>query len=465
MKNKISKQAKKYNNFLEKKTQLHSEGGFKPDFIPGYLFDFQKYLVEWSCQMGRSAMFADCGLGKTIMQLIWAQNVIQKTNKPILILTPLAVSYQTVKEGEKFGVECKRSNSGEINSKIVVTNYERLHYFDKTKFIGVVCDESGILKHFSGATQKAVTEFVRKIPYRLLGTATAAPNDYIELGTSSEALGVMGYMDMLNNFFRNTLNTSDTKRGYAIAGGVPKWRFKKHAENQFWRWVSSWARAIRKPSDLGFNDGDFILPPLIEKETVLPISRPLPGKLFVEPARNLREQRQERRLTINARCEMAAEKINHKHPAVVWCHLNDEGNLLEKLIPDCVQVSGSDKEEKKEEAFINFINGDVRVLVTKPKIAGFGLNLQHCSHMTTFPSHSWEQYYQSTRRLWRFGQKNPVKVDIITTQGEFAVLNNLQRKARAANKMFNSLIYYMNDALKVEIKRNHLMNIEVPKWL
>jgi hypothetical protein len=275
----------------------------------------------------------------------------------------------------------------------------------------------------------------------------------------------MGYMDMLNHFFRNTQNTSDTKRGYAIAGGLPKWRFKKYAENSFWRWICSWAKAVRKPSDIGFKDNDFILPSLIEKETILKCSRPLPGKLFIEPARNLREQREERRMTINERCEKAAEMVGGNSPSVVWCHLNDEGNLLEKLIPDSVQVAGSDSEEKREESFINFINGDIRVLVTKPKIAGFGLNLQHCSHMTIFPSHSWEQYYQSTRRLWRFGQKNRVKVDIISTQGEFAVLRNLQRKARAADKMFDNLIKYMDGFLKVQINRDHIKEMEVPGWL
>ncbi len=413
-------------------------------------------------------MFADCGLGKTVCQLVWADNIVQKTNKPVLILTPLAVSYQTVKEGEKFGIKCKRSNNGEIKSKIVVTNYERLHYFNKNEFTGVVCDESGILKHFSGATQKAVTEFIKKIPYRLLGTATAAPNDYIELGTSSEALGVMGYMDMLNRFFRNTQNTSDTKRGYARAGGMPKWRFKKHAEQSFWRWVCSWAKAVRKPSDIGFDDRDFILPELIEKETVLECSRPLSGKLFIEPARNLKEQREERRMTINERCESAAGKVNGEC-CVMWCHLNDEGDLLKKLVPDSVQVKGGastlKEQEKREEIFINFINGNIRVLITKPKIAGFGLNLQHCSHMTTFPSHSWEQYYQSTRRLWRFGQIKPVTVDIITTKGEFAVLNNLKRKAKSADKMFDNLTKYMNNSQKIEIDNSHEKRMEVPKWL
>jgi hypothetical protein len=455
-----------YQDFLNKKSQLDYSCGFKPNFMPDFLFDFQKDLVNWSIKLGRSAMFADCGLGKTIMQLVWAENIARHTNRPVLILTPLAVSYQTVREGEKFGIECKRSANGEIKSKIVITNYERLHYFDKTKFAGVVCDESGILKHFSGATQKSVTEFMRKIQYRLLGTATAAPNDYTELGTSAEALGLMGYMDMLSRFFRNTQGSIDTKRHWRSHGTKgPLWRFKKHAENPFWRWVCSWAKMIRKPSDLGYDDKNFILPPLIEEEKIIECSRPLPGKLFIEPARNLKEQREERRMTITERCETVAELVNCNNSAVVWCHLNDEGNLLAKLISDSIQVSGSDSEEKKEAAFVNFINGNERVLITKPKIGGFGLNLQHCNHMTTFPSHSWEQYYQSTRRLWRFGQKRPVRVDIITTQGEFAVLKNLQRKARAADAMFSNLVKYANDSKNIVLSEKHEKKMETPQWL
>jgi len=455
-----------YVDFLKNKSQLKNQNGFYPINMPSFLFDFQKDMVEWACLMGRSAMFADCGLGKTAMQLVWADNVVHKTNKPVLILTPLAVSYQTVNEGEKFGIECRRSDDGKIKSKIVVTNYERLHLFSRHDFEGVVCDESGILKHFTGATQKAVTNFMRKIPYRLLGTATAAPNDYTELGTSSEALGIMGYMDMLNRFFRNTQNSSDTKRHWIRTGNRgPQWRFKKHAENPFWRWVCSWSRAIRKPSDIGYSDDEFILPPLVEKETIIEASRPMKGKLFIEPARNLREQREERKMTITERCEAAAEKVNGNHCAVVWCHLNDEGDLLQKIIPDSIQVSGKDPEGKREDIYKNFINGDIRVLVTKPKIAGFGLNLQHCSHMTTFPSHSWEQYYQSTRRLWRFGQKNTVTVDIITTAGEHAVLSNLQRKAKSAEKMFDNLIANMNNSKSISTLNMPQKTMEVPAWL
>jgi len=455
-----------YIDFLKNKSQLKNENGFYPINMPEFLFDFQKDMVVWSCLLGRSAMFADCGLGKTAMQLVWSDNVVRKTNKPVLILTPLAVSYQTVAEGEKFGIPCRRSDDGKIKSKIIVTNYERLHLFNRHDFEGVVCDESGILKHFSGATQKSVTNFMRKIPFRLLGTATAAPNDYTELGTSSEALGVMGYMDMLNRFFRNTQNSSDTKRHWIRTGNRgPQWRFKKHAEQPFWRWVCSWARAVRKPSDIGYPDDGFILPPLLERETIVNASRPLMGKLFIEPARNLREQREERKMTITERCEAAAEKINGNRSAVVWCHLNNEGDLLEKIIPGSVQVSGRDPEKKREEIYKDFIKGNIRVLVTKPKIAGFGLNMQHCHHMTTFPSHSWEQYYQSTRRLWRFGQKKPVTVDIITTAGEQSVLVNLQRKAASAEKMFDSLIANMNHSEGIAAVDSFKKKVEVPAWL
>jgi len=455
-----------YNSFLAKKQIIADSVGFKPSRLNPMLFDFQKAIVEWALLKGRAAIFADCGLGKTPMQLEWADQVCRKTGGRVLIMTPLSVGYQTVQEAEKFGTEAHRSNDGKPKANITVTNYERLHYFDKNDFAGVVCDESSILKNFDGARRKLITEFMRTKQYRLLCTATAAPNDYIELGTSAEALGVMGYMDMLNRFFKNDQNSSDTKRHYIRHGGSPpKWRFKKHAEQPFWQWVCSWARALRRPSDMGFDDGDFILPPLYEKETVIPCSRPLPGKLFVEPAMNLREQRQERRATLTERCEKVAEKVNNNSIALVWCFLNDEGDLLEKLIPDAKQIKGSMSDDQKEETFIAFSNNEIRVLVTKPKIGAFGLNWQHCHHMTFFPSHSYEQYYQGVRRCWRFGQTNPVTVDIITSEGEVAVLNNLQRKAQQADKMFDSLVGFMNDVLKIESIVSHTKQTEAPRWL
>jgi hypothetical protein len=465
-----------YAEFLEHKSQLGSFDGFEPLWMPDYLFDFQKSLVAWAIHKGRAAIFADCGLGKTIQELVWAQNIVQKTNKPVLIVCPLAVSYQTIREGDKFGIECARSNDGVASGDITVTNYEQLHKFDPDDFAGVVCDESSVLKNFDGVRKKVITEFLRTRKYRLLATATAAPNDYIELGTTSEALGELGHMDMLGRFFKNDQNTIDP-RGRWGHGGLTKngahmriwegkgWRFKHHAEQPFWRWVCSWARALRKPSDLGFSDDDFILPPLVENQIVIEHSRQLPGELFPKIAVGLHEQRAERRETIKERCEKVAEIVVHKQPAIAWCHLNTEGDLLEKIIPDAVQVSGADSDSQKEEAFLGFINGQVRVLVIKPKIGAFGLNFQHCAHVTFFPSHSWEQYYQGVRRCWRFGQKRPVVVDIVTTLGELDVLKNLQRKAAAADRMFEALVNHMNEMLRIN-RTNELNNEErIPEWL
>ena len=458
-----------YLEFLEKKIIQHTESGFEvneSDLNP-MLFDWQKAIVSWAIRTGRCAVLADCGLGKTPMQLEWAQKIVEKTNKNILTLTPLAVSKQTESEGEKFGIECKRSQDGKPKAKITVTNYERLHMFDRNDYIGVVCDESSILKNFDGSRRKAITEFLNPMRYRLLCTATAAPNDYTELGTSSEALGAMGYMDMLNRFFKNNLNNCSTKSAWRTGGGSPvKWRFKKHAEDVFWQWVCSWAKALRHPSDIGYDDDRFVLPALTERETIIPVSRPLPGKLFAEPALCLKDQRLERRFTINERCEKAAEIVNHNEPAVVWCHLNPEGDLLEKLIPGSKQVKGSGMtDEKKEATFEAFSSGNLRVLITKPKIGAFGLNWQHCNHMTTFPSHSYEQYYQGVRRCWRFGQLRPVTVDIVTSEGELAVLQNLQKKSKAADKMFTRLVGFMNEALKIDINDGHKNKGMVPEWL
>jgi hypothetical protein len=272
----------------------------------------------------------------------------------------------------------------------------------------------------------------------------------------------MGHMDMLGRFFKNTMNSCDTGRFH---GQSAKWRFKKHAEVHFWRWVCSWAMAVRKPSDLGFDDGGFSLPELVERETVVPCSRPLNGKLFVEPAVGLKEQRQERRATIKERCETAAGMLSNGHNAIAWCHLNDEADLMERLIPGSKQVSGSMSDEKKEEIFLRFQGGDFKVLVTKPKIGAFGLNWQHCHHMTFFPSHSYEQYYQGVRRCWRFGQKKKVLVDVVTTEGELAVLKNLQRKADQADRMFTNLVAYMNKAITIDTVREFKKDMETPKWL
>jgi hypothetical protein len=451
-----------YSTFIERKSQLGSSSGFEPLFMPDFLFPFQRALVEWAVRKGRCAIFADCGLGKTPMQLVWAQNVVEKTCKPVLVLTPLSVGAQTIREAGKFGIEAKQSRDGTIAAPITVTNYQQLHKFDWQQFGGVVCDESSILKSVDGAIKSQVTDFMRKLPYRLLCTATAAPNDYIELGTSSEALGDLGFMDMLNRFFKKSEQTMSRREEFR--SGL--YRFRGHSEKDFWRWICSWARAVRKPSDIGFPDDAYRLPELQAVEHIITARTSNPDFLFDMPAVGLAEQRSERRRTINERCELAASLINATNkPAVAWCHLNEEGHMLEKLIPGAVEVEGNDSDEFKEETFDAFASGQIRVLVSKPIIAGFGLNWQHCAHQTFFPSHSFEQWYQAIRRCWRFGQKQPVRVDVISSEGEVGVLANLNRKAHQAEQMFAKLVELINNELRIEKTNKHNTKQTNPSWL
>lgn len=450
-----------YPAFLHYKSQEGADHGFTPTFMPDCLTDFQTAMVDWAVRKGRAAMFEDCGMGKTLQSLVWSQNIAQHTNKPVLILTPLAVAIQTQFEGEKFGITVHRS-SGEVIGDIVVTNYHKLHLFNPSDFGGVVCDESSILKSFDGALRSQITSFMRKVPYRLLCTATAAPNDYIELGTSSEALGYLGYMDMLNRFFKNDQNNSATRRMY---GEAPKWRFKGHAEQPFWRWVCSWSRALRKPSDLGFADERFILPALNIREHLIESKYRPNGYLFEVAAHTLPEQREEQKQTIQERCAKVAELVAHDRPAMVWCHLDKEADTLEDMIPGAVQISGKHRDEIKEQRFSDFVSGGIRVLITKPKIGAWGLNFQHCNHICYFPSHSFEQYYQAVRRCWRFGQTRPVQVDLIHTEGQRRVLENLQRKADQAQQMFGNLVLEMNDAMAIAKTNTRINTVEVPKWL
>ena len=328
------------------------------------------------------------------MQLVWAENVVRKENKPVLILTPLAVSAQTIREGKKFNIECEQSREGKVSKNITITNYERLHYFNPDNFIGVVCDESSAIKAFDGKRRKEVTRFLSKIKYRLMCSATPSPNDHIELGTTSEALGYINQSEMLSMFFR-----SDDKCRHSLFKegdfwNRNKWFFRAHAELPFWRWVCSWARAIRKPSDLEnyYDDTKFILPELKINQHIV-INNKLPfGELFPIVAKTLREQIEERKLTMQERCSKVAELVKHNNPAVVWCQYNEEGNVLENMIPDSVQVAGCDTDEDKEERLNAFTMGKVRVIITKQRIAGWGLNWQHCGHHTFYPSHSFEQY-------------------------------------------------------------------------
>jgi hypothetical protein len=455
-----------YERFVRAKSQLDGNFGFEPSIMPEFLFPFQTTLVNWSVQKGRAAIFADCGMGKTPMELIWAQNVYKHTGLPVLILTPLAVASQFEQEAAKFNIEAARSHRGEIQAPIVIANYERLHLFSPDMFGGVVCDESSILKNFDGVRRGEITEFMRMKEYRLLGTATAAPNDYTELGTSSEALGYLGYMDMLGRFFTNRQRTTHMYHGKYQMKNNEAWRFKGHAEQAFWRWMASWARALRKPSDLGFADDGFDLPPLNVHEHPVKAKQAPPGMLFNLPAVGLNEQRQERRRTLPERCEMVADIVNGTgEPAVVWCNLNDEGDMLAKLIPDAQQVSGKDSDDAKEAKFESFSDGGTRVLITKPKIGAWGLNWQHCNHITFFPSHSYEQYYQAVRRCWRFGQERPVTVDIVLTEGDKFVMDNMQAKEKRASEMFTELVAHMTDSQEVERLFSYNKEVKVPTWL
>lgn len=458
--------AQSYRAFLVSKSQVGDASGFEPTYLPACLFPYQRELVVWSVTKGRAAIFADCGMGKALISLVWSENVVRHTNGRVLILTPLAVVGQTVREAEKFGIEAHRA-AGDLHAGIHVTNYEKLHLFDPNDFVAVVCDESSILKSFDGTTRKAVTEFMRRMPYRLLLTATAAPNDFVELGTSSEALGYLGHMDMLGRFFKNDANTADTGRKFGVGGGGrPTWRFKGHAEQPFWRWVASWARAARKPSDLGFSDDNFVLPPLVERDTFVKSIRPREGMLFAMAAHGVAEQREERRRTLRERCEKAAEIVSAtRDPAVCWCNLNPEGDLLETLIAGAVQVSGSDSDEEKEAKFDAFEKGETRVLVIKPVIGAWGLNWQHCAHTTTFAGYSFEQYYQGVRRFWRYGQTRPVVVDRVASDGETEVLAALTRKAAQSEQMFAELIRHMRDGMDLARDSYGTKGAVVPSWL
>lgn len=452
-----------YHAYLAERAQLANAGGFEPTVMPDHLFGFQQLLVEYAVRQGRAGLFADCGLGKTPMSLAWAQNVHQHTGRPVLFLTPLAVGFQIATEAAKFGHEAGLSRSGKIVAPITVTNYEQLGKFDPADFAGVVCDESSILKAFDGTTRAAITEFMRRIQYRLLATATAAPNDYTELGTSSEALGGLGYTDMLTRFFTNKNRTVTNRASFAAASRDVGWRLKGHAGEPFWRWVASWARAIRRPSDYGFDDTGFTLPELRERVHLIEPQVVRDGELFDMPAVGLAEEREENRRTLVERCETAAAALEDASAGVAWCHLNAESTTLARLIDGAVEVTGSDSPFEKEEKLAAFTRGEIRVLVTKPSIGAWGLNWQHANRMTYFPSHSYEAYYQAVRRMYRFGQRQPVQVDIVTTPGGRSVLTNLHRKAARADAMFAALVAHMNAALAVT-PHTYETPMELPSW-
>lgn len=422
-----------YEKFLADKALFDEPTGLTsvPKLNPD-AFEFQQDIVRWALRRGRAAIFADCGLGKTLMQLEWAWHI----PGDVLILAPLAVAAQTVREGKKFGIQVNRCQSQvDVKTGINIANYERLESFDASKFTGVVLDESSILKSYDGKTRSLIIDSFARTPFRLAATATPSPNDYMELGNHAEFLGVMTREEMLAMFFVHD------------GGETQKWRIKGHAEGTFWKWVCEWAVMIRKPSDLGYDDGKFKLPALQMHEHVVRATNAAEGELFAMPAATLQERIGARRATVSDRVKNTADRVNaSKEPWIVWCNLNSESEMLRKLIPDAVEVKGSDSPEHKEKSMMDFADGKIRVLVTKSSICGFGMNFQVCPNMDFVGlTDSYEELYQAIRRCWRFGQKKPVQCHLVVADTEGAVLQNIKRKEADAANMAQEMVKNMKD--------------------
>lgn len=451
-----------YEEFIQSKKHTSGNFGFNPTFIPECAFDFQKYIIEKAVKKGRMAIFADTGLGKTLMMLSIAQNIVLKTNKKVLILTPLAVGFQFLKEAEDRNItdDISQTIKGEISSKIVVCNYERLHLLKSEDFEAVLLDESSILKNFQGQIKNQITSFIKKVKYRFLTTATPSPNDFIELGTSSEALGYMGYMDMLTKFFKNNQNSVDSNNRNI----GEKFYLKPHAEHSFFEWVNTWSIMVKKPSDIGFSDDRYKLPKLITNKHVVHNDNCFGmGSLFTIEAKSMTEVRQEQKLTEQQRSEKAVELAKDK-TSVYWCNTNSESSILKSLDSGAVEILGSQSIEKKEELLKAFAEGEIKRLITKAKMTGMGLNWQHCNHTVFFPTWSYEQYYQAIRRFWRFGQTNDVTCDLVISEGQTRVMEALQQKTQKAQELYQNLVNNVNSNY-VEDKEKEYKKINKPKFL
>ena len=438
--------------------------GFNPNYFPEIAFDFQKHIIEKAVKKGRIAIFADTGLGKTLIQLSIAQNIVNHTNKKVLIITPLAVGFQFIKEAEKIGItDIQQTTTGTHTKKIIVCNYERLHYLNEKDFEGVILDESSILKNFDGKIKNQITSFIKKIPYRFLSTATPSPNDFIELGTSSEALGYMGYMDMLTKFFKNNQNSVDSNNRNI----GEKYYLKPHAEKDFFAWVNQWSIMCKMPSDLGFSNERYKLPKLIinkhivENKSLIDVNGQI--QLFTPIAKSITEVRHEQKQTEEKRCEKAVELAKNK-TSVYWCNTNNESSILKNLDKEAVEIIGSQSIDKKEEILLSFANGEIKRLITKAKMTSMGLNWQHCNHSVFFPTWSYEQYYQAIRRFWRFGQKNDVIIDMVISDGQTRVMEALQQKTQKAIELHKMLTENINRSF-VDNKKDFNKIILLPKFL
>lgn len=447
-----------YEEFLENKKHLLGDFGFNPLWYPDLAFDFQKAIIEKSVKKGRIANFIDTGLGKTLMQLSFANNVVLHTNKRVLILTPLAVAFQFIIEANKIGIDdIEYSKDGRFSKKIVICNYERLHLFNPNDFEALILDESSILKNFDGKIKDQVTSFIKKIKYRLLSTATPSPNDFIELGTSSEALGYMGYMDMLGKFFKNNQNSVDSNNRNI----GEKFYLKPHAEKDFFAWVNQWSIMVKMPSDLRFSNDRYNLPELITNKHVVKNDSTIDIggqiQLFNVVAKSFQEVRHEQKQTEEKRCEKAIELASGK-TSVYWCNTNNESSILKNLDPEAVEIIGSQSIDKKEEILLAFANGEIKRLITKAKMTGMGLNWQHCNHSVFFPTWSYEQYYQAIRRFWRFGQTKDVTIDMVISDGQTRVIEALEQKTKKAIELYENLVKNVNSSY---IEQNKEFNKEI----
>ena len=433
-----------YEDFIRSKTHSTGSYGFEPVWMPAGAFDFQQAIIEKAVRKGRIGMFADTGLGKTLMQVAIAENIIRKTNKRVLILTPLAVAFQFIDEATRIGVDdIAHSKDGTLTKKITVCNYERLHLLNPDDFVCVMLDESSILKNFSGKTRDQIVAFIKRVPYRFLSTATPSPNDFIELGNSSEALGYMGYMDMLTKFFKSNQNSVDSNNRNI----GEKFYLKPHAERDFFAWVNQWSVMVKKPSDLGFADKGYELPALHVKKHMVNNSKTwcMDGQdsLFAMPAATMTEVREEQKLTVTERCERAVQ-LAYGKTSVYWCNLNEESALLNELDSDAVEIIGGMSIDKKEEILVSFARGEIKRLITKARMTSMGLNWQHCNHTVFFPTWSYEQYYQAIRRFWRFGQKSEVSCDMVISEGQERVLEALEQKTEKAIQLYGNLVAAAN---------------------
>lgn len=456
-----------YDEFLEKKEVVINDSGFEVDEedLSPYLFDYQKDIIRWALRKGKAALFEDTGLGKTIQQLQWATLVNKFTNKPVMIFAPLAVSKQTVLEGERFKLPVNLCESQEdVINGVNITNYEKIHKFDTDTFSGVVLDESSILKSYSGKTTQDMINRFRFTPYKLACTATPSPNDFTELGNHAEFLNVMTMNEMLSMYFIN-----DSSHGNG-------WRLKGHSRGDFFKWIAEWAMMIKSPADFGFDGSLFELPRLNIINEIVESPNTDDERLFVVPAETLSERRQARKDSLKNRADRALQiiKENNIDTCLIWCNYNDESEYLAKTIPGAYEIKGSDTDEHKEKGMIGFAKGDVNFLVTKPSICGFGMNWQNCHNMIFCGlSDSFEQFYQAIRRCYRFGQKHEVNVYVITSQAEENILTNIKKKEENHEMMSREMMKLLSvisreNLYSLKHKRTNYHPQEVlklPSWL